>query len=51
MKNPKPFDEILHHIHDFKSYQDIRMTMDGWFKKGHIPPVMEALPSKEWVKK
>jgi len=51
MKNPKPFDEMLHHIHDFKSYQDIRMTMDGWFKKGQIPPVMEPPPSKEWVKK
>jgi len=42
---------MLHHVHDFKSYQDIRMSMGGWFKKGQIPPVMEPPPSKEWVKK
>ena len=51
IKNPKPFDEMLHHVYDFKSYQDIRMAMGGWFQKGQIPPVMEPPPSKEWVKK
>jgi len=51
MKNPKPFDEMLHHVHDFKSYQDIRMAMGGWFQNSQIPPVMEPPPSKEWLKK
>ena len=49
--NPKPFDEMLHHVHDFKSYQDIRMTQGGWFKNDEIPPVVEPSPSTEWVKK
>jgi len=39
------------HIHDFKSYQNIRMTMAGWFPEGQDRPVMEPPPSKEWVKK
>ena len=51
MNRPKPFDEMRQHIHDFKSYQNIRMTMAGWFPKGQDPPVMEPPPSTEWVKK
>ena len=51
IKDPKPFDELLHHIHDFKSYQDIRMTVGGWFQMGQTPPVMEPPSSTEWVKK
>jgi len=26
------------------------MTMAGWFRDGQDPPVMEPLPSKEWLK-
>lgn len=51
MNRPKPFDEMRQHIHDFKSYQNIRMTMAGWFPKGQEPPVMEPPLSMEWVKK
>jgi hypothetical protein len=50
MENPKPLDELLQHVHDFKSYQEIRMTMAGWFKADQEPPVMEPQPSTEWVK-
>jgi len=50
LKQPKPFNEMLQHIHDFKSYQDLHMTMTGWFPKGQEPPVMEPPPSTEWVK-
>lgn len=49
--HPKAFDEMVQHVHDFKSYQDIRMTMGGWFPNGVDPPVMEPPPSTEWVKK
>ena len=51
MNQPKPFNELRQHIHDFKSYQNIRMTMAGWFPKGQDPPVMEPPPSTEWMKK
>ena len=50
LKDPKPLNEMRQHIHDFKSYQDIRMTMGGWFHKGQSPPVIEPPPSIEWVK-
>ena len=51
MNQSKSFNEMLHHINDFKSYQNIRMTMAGWFPEGQETPVMEPPPSTEWVKK
>jgi len=51
INHPRPFDEMRQHIHDFKSYQNIRMSMAGWFPKGQIPPVVEPPPSTEWLKK
>jgi hypothetical protein len=51
MNDPKALNEMLQHTHDFKSYQNIRMTMAGWFRKGQEPPVMEPPLSTEWVKK
>lgn len=51
INHPKSFDEMQQHIHDFKSFQNIRMTMAGWFPRGKIPPVMEPPPSIDWVKK
>ncbi len=51
MNQPMPFKEMVDHISDFKSYQDIRMTMAGWFRADQEPPVMEPSPSKEWIKK
>lgn len=51
IKNPKPLDEMMDHIHDFMSYQVIEMTMAGWFKKDQEPPVMTPPPSAEWVKR
>ena len=43
--------EILKNAHDFISYQELRMTMAGWFRKEQEPPVMEPPPSVEWKKK
>ena len=51
MNQPKPLNEMLQHAHDFKSYQNLHMTMAGWFPKGQDPPVMKPPPSTEWVKK
>jgi hypothetical protein len=50
INQPKPFNELLNHIHDFKSYQNLHMTMAGWFRDGQDPPVMEPPPSNEWLK-
>jgi hypothetical protein len=51
MDNPKALNEMRQHIHDFRSYQNIRMTMAGWFPKGQEAPIMEPPLSTEWVKK
>jgi hypothetical protein len=40
----------LPHIHDFKSYEELRMTMAGWFPQDQDPPVWTPPPSTEWVK-
>ncbi len=50
MRQQKPFNEMRHHIRDFKSYRNIRMTMTGWFRDGQEPPVVEPPPSTEWLK-
>ena len=51
MNQSKPFNEMRQQIHDFKSYQNLCMTMAGWFPEGQTPPVMEPPPSTEWMKK
>ena len=51
INHPKPLNKMRQHIHDFKSYQILRMTMDGWFREGQDPPVMEPPPSTHWIKK
>ncbi|NET40135.1 MAG: hypothetical protein F6K19_50725 [Cyanothece sp. SIO1E1] len=51
IEEPKPPEEIRQYVHDFKSYQTIRMSMRGWFREGEQPPEMEPPPSAEWVKK
>ena len=51
MNEPKPPLQMRQHIHDFKSYQTIRMTMGGWFREDVEPPEMKPPPSKEWIKK
>lgn len=48
INQPKPLDKMREHIHDFKSYENLRMTMAGWFPKGQTPPVMKPPPSTEW---
>ncbi len=51
INNPKALNDMRPHIHDFKSYQNIRMTMGGWFPTDQEPPVMGPPPSTEWLKK
>jgi len=43
--------EILKHAHDFISYQGLRISMAGWFRKGQEPLIMIPPPSIEWIKK
>jgi len=50
MKHPKQLNEMRQYIHEFKSYQNIRMTIGGWFLEGKSPPEMKLPPSTEWVK-
>lgn len=47
----KPLNETLQNVHDYKKYEELRMTMGGWFLKGQTPPVMKPPPSTEWKKK
>jgi hypothetical protein len=50
IQSPKPLPELRASVSDFKSYQEIRMTMGGWFHKDTEPPVIEPPDSIEWVK-
>ncbi len=50
MRKPKPLQELLAHTSDFKDFEEIRMTMGGWFPKGKAPPVMEPPESRDWIK-
>ncbi len=50
LENPGVMKDDRPYIHDFKSFEEIRMTMAGWFKDGVEPPVMPPPPSTEWVK-
>jgi hypothetical protein len=51
IKQPKPPNEMLQYVHDFQSYQKLRMTMAGWFPKDQDPPVMDPPLPAEWVKR
>lgn len=51
MQTPKQLEEILDFSSDFKSFEEIRMTMGGWFMEGVTPPVMQPPKSKDWVKR
>lgn len=50
MRSSQPLEEMQAHMSDFKSYQEIRMRMGGWFKKGQTPPVVEPPESMDWVR-
>ncbi|MBF0234024.1 MAG: hypothetical protein HQK65_13450 [Desulfamplus sp.] len=50
IKNPKPFEEMMQHISDFISHQEIQMTMGGWYMDGEESQLMQPAPSTEWVK-
>ena len=51
MIHPKPFSEIVHHLHDFVNYEELRMTMRGWFRDDQNPPIWTPPPSDEWIKR
>jgi len=42
--------DIIPHTHDFKDYEELRLTHGGWFHKDVEPPVWDPPPSEEWVK-
>ena len=51
LQRPKTIAEMLPHASDFaKYYQELRVTLPGWYKADQKPPVMEPPPSREWVK-
>ena len=50
LKQPQSFDETIKNVHDFKNYEELRMTMAGWFHKDQTPPVMTPPLSIEWIK-
>jgi hypothetical protein len=50
MRQPRPVLELRAHVSDFKRYEELRMTMAGWFPKGQEPPVMKPVASTEWVR-
>jgi hypothetical protein len=51
MREAMPIEAMRAHISDFKSYEELRMTMGGWFPAGQEPPVSEPAASTEWVKR
>ncbi len=50
LKQAQSVDEIRQNLHDFKNYEELRMTMGGWFHKDQAPPVMTPPLSTEWKK-
>lgn len=50
MHSPRAPMEMLDHIHDFKSYTELRMTRGGWYPEGVEPPEWTPPASERWVK-
>ncbi len=50
LKQPQMINETIDNTHDFKNYNDLHVTMIGWFRNDQIPPVLPPTPSTEWVK-
>ncbi len=50
LKQSQSYDETIKNLHDFKNYEELRMTMVGWFRKDQTPPVMTPPLSTEWIK-
>ncbi len=51
LTQPQPVTEIRKYAHDFETFEELRMTMAGWFHKDQEPPVWQPPPSAEWVKR
>jgi hypothetical protein len=43
--------EMLPYLHEFTSYEELRMTEKGWFHKNQPPPMKIPPPSQEWIRK
>jgi hypothetical protein len=50
LTHPTPMSEIFDHLHDFVTYEELRMTMKGWFRNNQPPPIWTPPPSEEWFK-
>jgi len=51
LRQPLSLSEMLTHTHDLKTFEELRMTMGGWFPDGQEPPVMTPPVSELWVKR
>ncbi len=50
LKQAQMIDETINNTHDFKNYNDLRVTMTGWFHNDQTPPTLPPSPSTEWIK-
>lgn len=50
MKQSQDPKNIIPHTHDFKDYEELRLTRGGWFPKDMEPPPWDPPPSEHWVK-
>jgi hypothetical protein len=50
LTTPRPASEMVEQLHDFRNYEELRMTQKGWYPAGYEPPVWDPPPSMEWIK-
>jgi hypothetical protein len=51
MKKPKPPQEMVRYVHDFREHSVLQESMGGWYPEGVEPPLRQPPPPKAWVKK
>jgi hypothetical protein len=49
IKQARPLEEMRQSIHDLKDYEELRVTMEGWFSNDVTPPTKTPPPSTKWV--
>jgi hypothetical protein len=50
LNQPQDPKNIIPYTHDFKRYEELRLTRGGWFPQDMEPPLWEPPPSEYWVK-
>jgi hypothetical protein len=51
LTQPQEIAKALPHVRDLNSFEELRMTMAGWFHKDQEPPVMTPPESTEWTRR